>query len=319
MEGRGTLSIGVPGVDDGKVTYLGVPLSVSGGANVSTGESVGTFEWGLELGHLGQKYGFRGSLRRGSHLGEAGGHYVVLRGGPTLMLKPLTDGESRAGVTSSLTLEAMTGLATEGDMDPLVGACLSIDFDAALSGNINIPSGRPFRCDDGSNWRARAHLGRRRSPSLGRALAAQERERIGMSYLEDGLDEHASVPAFERLAQELSAHGAPQFLVTRALSAATEEVRHAHTCFALAEGYLGRQVTVGDFPTLHGVRPRDLAQVAAECLVDGCLGEATAAEVVLARARTATEPTERGALRRIAADEHGHAQLAADIVAWSMR
>ncbi|HEX2873937.1 MAG TPA: hypothetical protein VHP33_21930 [Polyangiaceae bacterium] len=55
-----------------------------------------------------------------------------------------------------------------------------------------------------------------------------------------------------------------------------------------------------------------------ECWSDGCIGEAAAAEIVLDRARAATEPAERRALHAIAADEHGPARLAADVVAWSV-
>lgn len=319
LEGRGTLNVSFPSTEDGSYGYLGIPLSVSGGANLSSGRAEGTFEWGVELGGFGQKYGFRGSVRRGWHLSPEGGGYVALRGGPMLVLEPPSLYNSRADSTASLTLEAMTALSTEGDLNPMAGLCLTLDLDATLvSSKLNIPSGRPFRCDDGSSWRASARLGRRRSPALGRELGAAERERIGLSYLEDGLDEHASVPAFERLAQELAAHAAPRVLVARALAAAAEEVRHARTCFSLAEAYLGRDVMVPGFPTLGSVRPRDLAQVMGECLLDGCVGEAAAAEVVLERARATAEPTERRALRAIAVDERGHAQLAADIVAWSL-
>lgn len=319
VEGRGTLTLGLPGIEDRTIAYLGAPLSVSGGPNLSTGETQGTFEWGVELGGIGKKWGFRGGLRRGYHLSETGGAYLVLRGGPTLTLKPVEPYANRTGNTLSLTLEAMTGIETRGDLKPMVGACLSFDLDAVLvDTKINIPSGRPYRHADGSSWRARTSLGRRRSPSLGRELQSDERELQGLAYLEDALDEHASVPAFQRLAAELAAHAAPRELVARALSAAAEEVRHARTCFALAAAYLGRDVTVPDLPALKAAPPRALDQVVSECCSDGCVGEAAAAQVVLERAHAATAPAERRALRGIAADERGHARLAGDVVAWAL-
>jgi hypothetical protein len=43
--------------------------------------------------------------------------------------------------------------------------------------------------------------------------------------------EAASIVAFDRLARELDAHGAPAELVAEARRAKTDEVRHARTLF----------------------------------------------------------------------------------------
>ena|GEM_PF-7066708 len=156
-------------------------------------------------------------------------------------------------MSAAITLEGFIGAGTGGDLEGagLFGACLSIDLD--YYSRFDLPHGRPFRCDDGSTWRGRARLGRRRSASLGRLLPPAERERIGLAYLDDALDEHASVPAFERLAVELALHRAPRSLVARALGAAAEEIRHARTCFALAAAYLGRDIRAPSLP-YPGVR-----------------------------------------------------------------
>jgi hypothetical protein len=135
--------------------------------------------------------------------------------------------------------------------------------------------------------------------------------------LEDALDEHASIPAFERLALELAVLGAPRVLVTRARAAAAEELRHARICFELAAAYLGRDATVSSppHPRLRRARPR--SEIARESFWDGCVGEARAAQALLERATRAGDRRERSDLYRIARDEAGHARLAADIVKWA--
>jgi hypothetical protein len=313
LEVRGTAVAALGSASGEQGVMIGVPLSVSGGSQLGARQGEGTFESGLEYTSVGQRFGFRSSVRGGVQLGHTSGGYVGLRGGPVLMLAPPR--ESRT--SPALTLEALVGVGTGGDIEQsgLFGACLSFDFDD-YPGPLNLPHGRPFRCEDGSSWRSQARLGRRRSPSLGRALRGAERERIGFSYLEDGLDEHASVPAFERLALELAAHAAPAVLVARARRAAAEERHHARVCFALAEAYLGRDVKVPGFEPTRVRRARTVSEIVRESLLDGCIGEAGAAEVVRTRALAATDSAECHALLGIARDERGHARLAADVVAW---
>lgn len=314
LEGRGTATAALGGISNGQATQFGIPLSLSSGVRFADGETEGTFESGGEFTSVGKRFGFRSSVRIATQLGTTNGGYAGVRGGPVLMLQAPRNGKA----APSITLEALAAVGTGGDIEGsgLFGACLSLDLDAYSDFKLKIPSGRPFRCEDGSTWRAHAQLGRRRSPTLGRQLCSVEREQLGLSYLEDGLDEHASVPAFERLALELAAHGAPRSLIARARAAADDELRHARTCFALATAYLGRDVAVPSLRQPQVRQARALAEIAHECLVDGCIGEAAAAQVVLERARSARAPSERHALARIASEEHGHAQLAADIVAW---
>ncbi len=230
------------------------------------------------------------------------------------MLQPPREGHA----SPAITLEGLAAVGTGGDVQGggLFGLCLSVDLDHYSEFKFNMAHGRPLRCDDGSTWRGQARLGRRRSASLGRELASAERERIGLSYLEDGLDEHASVPAFERLAWELAEHGAPRSLIARARAAAAQEIRHARTCFALAAAYLGRDVRASELPYVQVRRARPLSEIARESWWDGCVGEGGAAQLVLARAADTQDSAERQALRGIARDERGHARLAAQVVAW---
>ena len=315
LEGRGTFTMGLGSASGGRGTQLGIPISLSGGARLDGGEGEGTFESGVEYTSVGERFGFRAGGRVGTQLGEATGGYVGLRGGPVLMLKPPREGHA----APSITLEGMVAAGAGGDVDGggLFGLCLSVDLDHYSKFNLGLPHGRPLRCADGSTWRGRARLGRPRSASLGQSLARADRERIGLAYLEDALDEHASVPAFERLALELAAHGAPRLLIERARAAAAEEIHHARTCFAFASAYLGRDVRVPDLPYTRVRHARPLQAIARESWWDGCVGEAIAAEVVRARAAETHAALERQALHGIARDEQGHARLAAEVVVWA--
>jgi hypothetical protein len=315
LEGRGTFAMGLGSASGEHGNQLGIPLSLSGGSRLNGGDGEGTFESGFEYTNVGERFGFRAGARIGTQLGKTSGGYVGLRGGPVLMLKPPRDDHA----SPAITLEGLAAIGSGGDVEGggLFGLCLSVDLDHYSGFKLNLPHGRPLRCADGGPWRGRARLGRRRSALLGRELASAERERMGLSYLEDGLDEHASVPAFERLAWELAEHGAPRSLIERARAAAAEEIRHARTCFALAAAYLGRDVRAPELPYLRERRARPLPEIAAESWWDGCIGEGGAAQVVLTRAAAALHAAERRALRGIARDERGHARLAADVVAWA--
>lgn len=315
LEGRGTVTAGLGSASGERGTQLGIPVSFSSGARLRDGGGEGTFESGLEYTSVGERFGFRSGLRLGMQLGDATGGYAGVRGGPVLMLSPVREGHG----APALTLEGLAAIGLGGtiETEALLGACLTIDLDYYSKFDFRLPSGRPFRGDDGDVWRGRARLGRRRDPSLGRALPAAERERIGLEYLEDALDEQASVPAFERLALELAVHGAPRVLVTGARAAASEELRHARICLELAAAYLGRDVTPSALAPPRLRRARPLPEITRESFWDGCVGEATAAQALLERAARASDRRERSALRRIARDEAGHARLAAHVVAWA--
>jgi hypothetical protein len=141
-----------------------------------------------------------------------------------------------------------------------------------------------------------------RVPALG-ALFAR------MAHLEA-----ASVPAFERLAEELAAHGAPERLVRAARRSAAEEVRHALAMGSLARrhGAPPPEVSVAPF------EPRTLEALAIENAVEGCVRETFGALLAGWQAHSAEDGAVREALGTIAPDELRHAELSWAIDAWAL-
>jgi hypothetical protein len=124
--------------------------------------------------------------------------------------------------------------------------------------------------------------------------------------------EAASVPAFEGLARELEAHGAPKRLQRAALRASRDEVRHARIATALAER---EGASVPKARVRKGV-VRSLVAVALENAVEGCVNETFAAAVAVAQSMTASDARVRAAMGRIARDELRHAELAWSVARW---
>jgi hypothetical protein len=128
-----------------------------------------------------------------------------------------------------------------------------------------------------------------------------------MAYLEA-----ASVPAFERLARELAAHGAPERLKRAASRAARDEERHARVMKALAEK-AGARVPQ---PRVRKARVRSLEAIARENAVEGCVHETFGAAVATAQSMTASDACVRAAMRSIVQDELRHADLAWAVAQW---
>lgn len=126
--------------------------------------------------------------------------------------------------------------------------------------------------------------------------------------------EAASVPAFERLAEELAAHGAPERLVRAARRSALEEVRHARRMEALAlrHGAGIPEVDVAPFGL------RSLEALALENAVEGCVRETFGALLAGWQAQCAEDAAVREALGAIAPDELRHAELSWAIDAWAL-
>jgi hypothetical protein len=140
-------------------------------------------------------------------------------------------------------------------------------------------------------------------PSLG-ALFAR------MAHLEA-----ASVPAFERLAEELAAHGAPARLVRAARRSAAEEVRHARAMASLARRHGAPMPEVEVAPC----GPRSLEALALENAVEGCVRETFGALLAGWQARSARDEAVREALGTIAPDELRHSELSWAIDAWARK
>jgi hypothetical protein len=126
--------------------------------------------------------------------------------------------------------------------------------------------------------------------------------------------EAASVPAFERLAEELAAHGAPERLVRAARRSAREEVRHARAMEALARRHGAPMPEVVVAPC----EPRSLEALAIENAVEGCVRETFGALLAGWQARSARDEAVREALSTIAPDELRHAELSWAIDAWAL-
>jgi hypothetical protein len=124
--------------------------------------------------------------------------------------------------------------------------------------------------------------------------------------------EAASVPAFQMLARELEAHGAPRVLCRAAKRAAADEVRHARRMSDLARRRGG---SINASRIRHkGVRA--LSRIAVDNCVEGCVRETFGAMVAMWQAREAKDPEIQAVMQRIAVDELRHAVLAFRVAEW---
>jgi hypothetical protein len=146
----------------------------------------------------------------------------------------------------------------------------------------------------------------------GFALATAAPTSVGEWLAQTAELEAASVPAFDRLARELAAHGAPARLVLGAERAREDEIRHAASmkAHALRCGVVPSEVAAPALPV------RSLFEIALENAVEGCVREAFAALVAHVQAARAATPALRAAFASIANDETRHAALAHDCDAW---
>jgi hypothetical protein len=132
-------------------------------------------------------------------------------------------------------------------------------------------------------------------------------------WARDALAEHASIASFARAAIELMAVGAPLDLLADVARAMADEVEHARLCSELA----GHPIAFGPLPTA-APRDPDLARLAVDTFVEGCVGETTAALAAAREASASTDPEVARVLRKIADDEARHAALAWRTLAWAI-
>jgi hypothetical protein len=129
------------------------------------------------------------------------------------------------------------------------------------------------------------------------------------SYLQRALHlEAESVRAFERIARELEAHGAPAELIDGAKLAASQERDHAARCAEL----LGLDAVIArdELPV------RGVFELALDNAREGCVVESFGALANAVQARDAATPELRAYFAAIAADELDHAALAHAIANW---
>jgi hypothetical protein len=162
-------------------------------------------------------------------------------------------------------------------------------------------------------FQAYCGAGGRRPEGLG-AIEACGESALGRHFATQSALEAVSVVAFERLAGELDALGAPRDLSDACLDAAREEEEHAAVVSALAVRFGGHVPT----PDLAPPRARPLLDLALENAVEGLVHETFAAAVAVNQARSAEDRGVRAALTRIAGEELGHAELSRRIHAWAL-
>jgi hypothetical protein len=168
----------------------------------------------------------------------------------------------------------------------------------------------------GAAWRADtqvfAGLRRPQDPAL--------IERLRDRWLTSARYEHASVAAFARVGLQLLRLGAPAELLRATQQAMVDEVRHAQLCFGLAAAYGGAPPCEAGPLRIDGCVSTRMQLEAAlhEAILEGALGEGTAALEALEGARACVDPVVRGVLSRIAEDEQRHALLAYQTVKWAL-
>jgi hypothetical protein len=151
------------------------------------------------------------------------------------------------------------------------------------------------------------------------SLPAATRRALGEAWARDGLFEHASVASFSRFSMQLLALGAPADLVRDTHAACIDEVRHAELCLALASAYFGHDVEPSGLPIAGTVDVvADLAAVAAEAALEGCVGETVAAVQAYESLLRTTDPAVREVLAATVEDETRHAELAWRFLAWAL-
>ena len=151
-------------------------------------------------------------------------------------------------------------------------------------------------------------------------VASGEEHPAARLWAERAAAEWASVPAFEQLAEQLAACGAPAALVRRALEAADDEARHTVMSAAMAARFAGGPVWLaaplaGRRPALSG--EAGLARLARESWLDGCLAEGAAAASAAAEAASTADRAIARTQTIIAGEEARHAELAWDVLAWA--
>lgn len=258
------------------------------------GEIIGPL-FGMEFGHSTRHYG--GVERAGIHLGPFLSFFGVLNLSGRFVV-PVDDGAGE------------------------YGAMLSVKAPLPIIGNFSLgmgaPHGRPLRVA-GQVVHVPVWLGARCAQAPG--LSDADRRQLAGAWIEDAKMEHASVAAFELIAEQLRGHGAPVALVREAERAAVDEADHAHRCLTLASALLGRRVHIGpvDGAALRAARAEtpSLSKMATDSLEEGCLGEAVAAAEIKAAAWRADGPV-AAHMHTIADDEARHARLSRHIARWAM-
>ncbi len=223
-----------------------------------------------------------------------------------------TDGDCVDAMTSATDVPASGATAADGGALTCEAVCGGEPFAMLTSCTLGEgDGGQVAHC----TWTTPAHCGPltgRRPPGL-QAAPQQAASELGALFRGYAYLEAASVPAFARVARELSVHGAPRRLVRGASRAARDERSHARTMRRLARR--------------HGAAPprtrvprsalRSLEALAIDNEAEGCVRETFGALLAAFQARAAGDPAVRDAMASVAPDEARHAALAWSIARWA--
>jgi hypothetical protein len=149
-------------------------------------------------------------------------------------------------------------------------------------------------------------------------LDDRTRGALARAWLDDALQEHASIAAFARFSMMMLSVSAPSDLVADSQRASLDEVRHARACFSLARRYGAEASGPAELRVDDAMAPLSLAELAALTAEEGCVGETLGALLAEEQAARATDPVAKPILERIARDEARHAELAWRFVAWAV-
>jgi hypothetical protein len=138
------------------------------------------------------------------------------------------------------------------------------------------------------------------------------------AWLDDALQEHASVAAFSRFTLQLLAVGAPPELIVAAQRASLDEIAHARACFGLAQRYGGCSVGPSSLDVHDALGRTSLVSLAELTAQEGCAGETLGAALAAEQLALAEDREVVAILRKIAADELRHAELAWRFARWAV-
>jgi hypothetical protein len=181
--------------------------------------------------------------------------------------------------------------------------------------------GRPFLVE-GVARLAGAHHVRGWAESIDEnGVAPTEQQRLALvdHYTTWALAEHASVASFARFALQLLALGAPSDLISRAIDAQADEVRHAKLGFGLASALVGEAIGPTELSLHNAVNEVTLEEALRLAVREGMIGETLAALEAHVSAQLALAPYLKQGLAVVAEEESQHAELAYAFGAWALQ
>ena len=293
-------------------------IAFRGADHLVTSETRGDGPCGSAAGGSGSLSGTAGSSTAGGGGAQAGGG----EGGDPSVTCPdpstLTELDSHSCDRDCLRSEGWERIANVGTPSVVDGACC---YDLLVRQFECVYVGRAFLVDDvlvRSTVRAGGGWQYGPAPDVA-ALSRATRDALAEAWLKDAAFEHASVATFARFALQLLTAGAPAELLHATMAAGNDEIRHAELCFTLASAYAGEPLEPDAFPLGDSVPlQRELTEIVAETIVEGCIGETLAALQAQAQLAITTDPAVLESLRATVEDETRHAELAWRVTAWAL-